>query len=67
MKKNIGILLLFVSMAIFYWGYHASQQTKQPVAGWIQKDNGTRQILYIDLLGVVILMVGGYLAMEEKE
>ncbi|WP_456451509.1 DUF3185 family protein [Hydrogenimonas sp.] len=64
-KKNLGILLLFVSMALFYWGYHESQQVEEPVAGLLQKDNGTRHILYINTAAVVVLLIGGYLSMEE--
>ena len=65
MKKRIGILLLFVSMGLFYWGYHESQKTDKPVAGLLQKDNGTRNVLYINAAAVVVLLVGGYLSMEE--
>jgi hypothetical protein len=52
-------------MAIFYWGYHESQLISEPVAGLLQKDNGTRHILYINLLGVVVLLVGGYLSIDD--
>ena len=65
MKKRVGIVLLFLSMALFYWGYHESQQIAEPVAGLLQKDNGTRHILYINLLAVAVLLVGGYLSMDE--
>jgi len=65
MKKNIGIFLLFASMALFYWGYHESQLISEPVAGLLQKDNGTRHILYINLLGIIVLLVGGYLSMDD--
>ncbi len=66
MKKQIGIFLLFASMGLFYWGYHESQKVEQPVAGLLQKDNGTRPILYINTVAVVVLLIGGYLAMEER-
>jgi len=65
MTKNIGIFLLFVSMALFYWGYHESQLVSEPVAGLFQKDNGTRHILYINMLAIIVLLVGGYLSMDE--
>jgi high-affinity Fe2+/Pb2+ permease len=64
-KKNLGILLLFISMGLFYWGYHESQQIAEPVAGLLQKDNGTRHILYINAAAVAVLLVGGYLSMDE--
>ncbi|MCF6201921.1 MAG: DUF3185 family protein [Hydrogenimonas sp.] len=64
-SKNIGILLLFASMALFYWGYHESQQVAEPVAGILQKDNGTRHILYINIAAAVMLLIGGYLSMDE--
>ncbi len=64
--KNIGIFLLFVSMALFYWGYHESQQISEPVAGLLQKDSGdTRDILYINIAAAIILLIGGYLSMDE--
>jgi len=65
MKKNIGIFMLFASMALFYWGYHESQLISEPVAGLLQKDNGTRHILYINVVAAVILLIGGYLSMED--
>ena len=65
-KRRAGIFLLFSSMALFYWGYHASQSLNAPVAGLFQKDNGTRSILYIDIAGIVILLAGGYLVMERE-
>ena len=52
-------------MAMFYWGYHESQLVSEPVAGLLQKDNGTRHILYINVAAVVTLLVGGYLSMDE--
>ena len=64
-RKRIGIALLFVSMGLFYWGYHKSQQYDKPVAGLLEKDNGTRPVLYINAAAAVLLLVGGYLAMEE--
>jgi len=67
MKKRVGIFLLFASMGLFYWGYHASQQTDKPVAGLLQKDNGTRPILAINAAAALLLLLGGYLAMEERE
>lgn len=63
--KSLGILLLFASMALFYWGYHESQQVAEPVAGILQKDNGTRHILYINIAAAIMLLVGGYLSMDE--
>jgi len=63
--KSFGILLLFASMALFYWGYHESQQVAEPVAGILQKDNGTRNILYINIAAAIMLLVGGYLSMDE--
>ncbi|WP_457595490.1 hypothetical protein [Hydrogenimonas sp.] len=65
MRKHIGTFLLFAAMALFYWGYHESQQIAEPVAGLLQKDNGTRRILYINIAAVVILLIGGYLSMDE--
>ena len=65
MKKRIGIFLLFAAMAMFYWGYHESQLVSEPVAGLLQKDNGTRHILYINIAAVITLLVGGYLSMDE--
>lgn len=65
MKKKIGILLLFIAMGLFYWGYHESQLVTEPVAGLLQKDNGTRHILYINIAAVAVLIVGGYLSMDE--
>jgi len=65
MKKNIGIFMLFASMGLFYWGYHESQLISEPVAGLLQKDNGTRHILYINVVAAVILLIGGYLSMED--
>ncbi len=63
--KSFGILLLFASMALFYWGYHESQQVAEPVAGILQKDNGTRHILYINIAAAIMLLIGGYLSMDE--
>ncbi|WP_457593162.1 hypothetical protein [Hydrogenimonas sp.] len=63
--KNLGILLLFAAMALFYWGYHESQQIAEPVAGLLQQDNGTRHILFINIAAVALLLVGGYLSMDE--
>jgi len=65
MKKNIGIFMLSASMGLFYWGYHESQLISEPVAGLLQKDNGTRHILYINVVAAVILLIGGYLSMED--
>jgi len=65
MKKNIGIFMLFASMGLFYWGYHESQLISEPVAGLLQKDNGTRHILYINVVAAVVLLIGGYLSMED--
>jgi len=65
MKKNIGIFMLFASMALFYWGYHESQLISEPVAGLLQKDNGTRHIVYINVVAAVVLLIGGYLSMED--
>ncbi|SFP20144.1 hypothetical protein [Hydrogenimonas thermophila] len=67
MKKNIGIFMLFASMGLFYWGYHESQLISEPVAGLLQKDNGTRYILYINIVAIVVLLVGGYLSMEDRK
>jgi hypothetical protein len=64
-KKTLGIVLMFASMALFYWGYHESQQFAEPVAGLLQKANGTRSVLTINIAGVVLLLVGGYLSMDE--
>jgi len=64
MKKNIGIFMLFASMGLFYWGYHESQLISEPVAGLLQEDNGTRHVLYINVVAAVILLIGGYLSME---
>jgi len=64
MKKNIGILMLFASMILFYWGYHESQLISEPVAGLLQEDNGTRHILYINITAAIVLLIGGYLSME---
>ncbi|WP_457596681.1 hypothetical protein [Hydrogenimonas sp.] len=64
-RKGVGILLLFASMGMFYWGYHESQQIAEPVAGLLQKDNGTRHILYINAAAAVLLLLGGYLSMDE--
>ena len=66
MRKNIGIFMLFASMALFYWGYHESQLIGEPVAGLLQKDNGTRHILYINIIAVIVLLIGGYLSMEDR-
>ena len=52
-------------MGLFYWGYHESQLVTEPVAGLLQKDNGTRHILYINIAAVVALIAGGYLSMDE--
>ncbi len=52
-------------MGLFYWGYHESQLVTEPVAGLLQKDNGTRHILYINIAAVAVLIVGGYLSMDE--
>ncbi|HIE36476.1 MAG TPA: DUF3185 family protein [Candidatus Omnitrophica bacterium] len=65
MKKSIGIFMLFVSMVLFYWGYHESQLIDEPVAGLLQKDNGTRHIVYINLVAIVVLLVGGYFSMDD--
>jgi len=65
MKKNIGIFMLFASMALFYWGYHESQLISEPVAGLLQEDNGTRHIVYINVVAAVVLLIGGYLSMED--
>ena len=65
MRKNIGIFMLFASMALFYWGYHESQLVSEPVVGLLQKDNGTRHIVYINVVAVVVLLIGGYLSMED--
>jgi len=65
MKKNIGIFMLFASMVLFYWGYHESQLISEPVAGLLQKDNGTRHIVYINVVATVVLLIGGYLSMED--
>lgn len=65
MKKNIGIFMLFASMVLFYWGYHESQLISEPVAGLLQKDNGTRHIVYINVVAAVVLLIGGYLSMED--
>ena len=66
MKKNIGIFMLFASMVLFYWGYHESQLISEPVAGLLQKDNGTRYIVYINVVAIIVLLVGGYLSMEDR-
>ncbi len=63
--KSVGIFLLFVAMGLFYWGYHESQQIAEPVAGLLQKDNGTRHILFINITAAILLLVGGYLSMDE--
>ncbi len=52
-------------MGLFYWGYHESQLVSESVAGFLQKDNGTRHILYINAAAVVVLIIGGYLSMDE--
>lgn len=65
MKKNIGIFMLFASIALFYWGYHESQLISEPVAGLLQEDNGTRHIVYINVVAAVVLLIGGYLSMED--
>jgi len=65
MKKNIGIFMLFASMVLFYWGYHESQLISEPVAGLLQEDNGTRHIVYINVVAAVVLLIGGYLSMED--
>jgi len=65
MRKNIGIFMLFASMALFYWGYHESQLISEPVAGLLQEDNGTRHIVYINVVAVIVLLIGGYLSMED--
>jgi hypothetical protein len=66
MKKNIGIFMLFTSIVIFYWGYHESQLISEPVAGLLQKDNGTRHILYINVIAIIVLLIGGYLSMDDN-